>query len=455
MKKIIKGGKIVSTEGAYVADIYIEDETIKMIASEINPTSDEIIINAEGKFVFPGSIDVHTHLSNIGQSDNFQDGSIAAAAGGVTSLINMNDQLEEGESLISHINKWKGIAKDAVIDYSFHEVIPGERLNDKIIKELPSAVEAGCTSIKVFMAYEDKIMSDGQLYKLIREASKLGLTILVHAEEGEIINEMIDEQIKSGKVEAINHAITRPDFTEAGATKRVLDIGDYWNAKMYIVHVTCQKALEEIRKAKMKGTNVIAETCPQYLIFNEEYLKLDKKESAKYICTPPLRKEFDQKSLWKGINEGLISTVASDHCSLDLNGPKKMGEVNFSQIANGMAGIEDRFLLMYHFGVNEGRISLQTFVDLVCTSPAKNFNLQNKGTISVGKDADIVILDPNKEKVISEKIQHQTVDHNPYEGIKVNGDITHVFCRGNLLIENNTFVGEIGEGKFLNRRVNN
>ena len=451
MKTVIKNGTIITTEGTYRSDILIENEKIKMIKDEITTFGEEELIDAKGKYIFPGGVDVHTHLSNVGQSDDFKSGTIAAAAGGVTSLINMNDQLEKNEKLVSHINKWKAKAKDAVVDYSFHEVIPGELLTDDILNELPEIVKLGCTSIKLFMAYDDKIMNDAQLYKTIKAASKLGLTILVHAEEGQIVNEIISDYLSDDKKSPINHALTRPPFTEANATKKVLSIGKYFNAKMYIVHVTCKEALHEIQIAKEEGANVIAETCPQYLILNEDYLKLDRNESAKYVCTPPLRKIDDQNELWKGVENGLISSIGSDHCSLDLDGPKQMGKTDFTGIANGMAGIEDRFLLMYHYGVKQKKISLNKFVDIVCTSPAKIFGLTNKGSITVGKDADIVILDPNKEKEITVKNQHQTVDHNPYEGIKVSGDITHVYCRGKLLVKENVFVGEVGSGKFIER----
>jgi len=452
MRTIIKNGTIVRVDEKNKADILIENGVIQTISSFIQPKQTDKVIDANNKYVLPGGVDPHTHLSNVGQADDFLTGTKAAAVGGVTSVINMNDQLSDGETLAQHVEKWKDKAENSVIDYSFHEVIPGNLVSDKIISELPDLLEKGCTSLKLFTAYEDKMMNDSNLYRVIKKASKLGFTILVHAENGQIIDNLVENALQQQKTEPIYHALTRPPFVEAEATNRVLSIAEYTGAKMYIVHVTSAEAMEEVIASQEKGVNVFAETCPQYLMLDDSYLNLDRKNSAKYICSPPLRKKKDQDKLWEGISKGIISSIGSDHCALNLSGPKNMGETNFKEIANGMAGIEDRFLLTYHYGVQEKRIDIKKFVKIVSTEPAKIFGLSQKGSINVGKDADIVILDPNKTKTITEKKQYQNVDHNPYEGIKVKGSITNVFSRGEEIVKDNEYVGSEQRGNFLKRK---
>ncbi|WP_424768197.1 dihydropyrimidinase [Paenibacillus sp. sgz302251] len=452
MRTIIKNGTVVTTEDTFRADIQIDNERITGIFQDIIPSEEDRVINAEGQFVMPGGIDVHTHLN----THDFDSGTIAAATGGTTSLINMTP-LEKGQSLADYMKDWKTRAASSVIDYGFHLMIPGDCYRDDLLDELPDlADQSGVTSIKLFfgMAYrENGVVNDAQAYKVMKKASELGLMVNVHAENGQVINEIVDDYLRQGKVEPIYHALSRPTQMEAEATGRAIAIAEITGASVYVVHVSSADALEQIRMAQKRGVRVYGETCPQYLVFDESYLTLPGLESAKYVCVPPLRQKWNQDALWTGINAGVLSVVGSDHCPFNFKGKKTGGIENFSQIPNGVPGIEDRFLVMYEQGVHQKRISLQKFVDIMCTKPAKLFGLTKKGAIQVGSDADIVLLDPRRSKIISQKTQKQKLDYNLFEGMEVHGVISNVLSRGELIIQEEQFIGTIGRGRYIRRSV--
>ncbi|GHH98973.1 dihydropyrimidinase [Neobacillus kokaensis] len=456
MKTIIKNGIVVTSTDTYKADLLIEKGIIKRISDQILPETDEKVIDASGQYIFPGGIDVHTHLAwpfqSTGTADDFVSGTRAAAAGGITSIINFTNP-KRGQTLLDNLQEWKKKGEPSLIDYGFHSII--SEYNDHVLEELPLLAEQeGVTSIKLFMAYKGELMvNDREMYKIMKKAGEAGIITNVHAENGDIIDELIAEAISKGNTDPIHHAYTRPPLTEAEATARALAIAEAANAPIYIVHVSCADALEKIEQAKKRDVQVVAETCPHYLVLDESYLSLPDFESGKYICSPPLREKWNQEYLWKGISSGLITTVGSDHCPFLFNGQKTLGRDNFAKIPNGVPGLEDIFSIVYHFGVHEGRISLQKFVDVISTGPAKTFGLYpKKGSIAIGFDADLVIFNPNTSRVITHKKQYQNVDYNLYEGIEVQGAITQVLSRGEVIVQDGYVVGHEGRGQYLFRK---
>lgn len=455
LKKIIRNGTIVTSADTFKADLQVNGETITAMADRIDPSPGEEVIDASGCLVFPGGIDVHTHLAwpfqSTGTADDFESGSMAAAVGGITSIINFTNP-RKGQTLLDNLKEWKDKAKPSAIDYGFHSII--SEFTEGTLEELPVLAEKeGVTSIKLFMAYKGELMvNDLEMYKIMKRAGEVGIITNVHAENGDIIDDLITQALAKGQTEPIYHSYTRPPALEAEATGRALAIAEVAGAPVYIVHVSCAEALSRVELAKKRGVQAYAETCPQYLVLDESYLELPDFEGGKYVCSPPLREKWNQDVLWQGIHSGLVSTVGSDHCPFRFEGQKTLGKENFAKIPNGVPGLEDIFSIMYHYGVAEGRISLQKFVEVMCTGPAKLFGMYpKKGTIAVGTDADLVILDPRRSRVISQKTQYQNLDYNLYEGREVQGVISHVFSRGTLISKEGAFVGKLGQGRYLHR----
>ncbi|MGO5013729.1 dihydropyrimidinase [Niallia sp. Sow4_A1] len=452
MRTIIKNGILVTSKAMYKADVLIEQGIITDISENILLDTNDLVINANNQFIMPGAIDVHAHLAVPGTVDDFESGTKAAAMGGLTSIINFTNPTK-GQSFLENLREWKDKAKCSYIDYGFHSII--NECSEKVLAEIPKlANEEGVTSIKLFMAYKNDVMvSDLDMYKLMKKAGESGMIVNVHAENGDVVDQLRKEAISEGKTAPIYHAETRPASLEAEATNRAIRIAEVANTPVYIVHVSCSDALQEVERAKKRGRIVYAETCPHYLVLDKSYLELPDFEGGKYVCSPPLRDKQDQNSLWEGIRKGSISTIGSDHSSLLFEGGKKIGFNNFTLIPNGLPSIEDIFHVVYHFGVHEDRISLNKFVDIMSTSPAKIFGMYpRKGTLEIGSDADIVIFDPSKSRVVSKKEQHQSTDYNIYEGLELQGRITHVLSRGDVIVKENTFLGEIGRGKFIYRK---
>lgn len=458
MKMIIQNGTIITVADIYKGDILIENGVITAIADRIIPEKDVQVIDASEQYLFPGGIDVHTHLAwpfqNTGTADDFVSGTRAAAAGGITSIINFTNP-KKGQSLLDNLKEWKKKGESSLIDYGFHSII--SEYNDHVLEELPILAEQeGVTSIKLFMAYKGELMvNDREMFKIMKKAGEVGIITNVHAENGDIIDELVEDALLKGNTNPIFHAYTRPAITESEATARALSIAEAANAPIYIVHVSCADALEKVEQAKKRGVQAFAETCPHYLVLDESYLELPDFEGGKYVCSPPLREKGNQEALWKGISSGIISTVGSDHCPFLFEGQKTVGRDNFTMIPNGVPGLEDVFSVIYHFGVHKGRISLQKFVEIISTGPAKLFGLYpKKGSIGIGFDADIVIFNPNVSRVISSEKQYQNVDYNLYEGTVVQGAITRVLSRGEEIVRDGYVIGQQGRGQYLSRKKN-
>ena len=454
MDTVVRNGTVVTATETYQADIGLEEGKIAALGRGLGGVE---IIDAQGKYVFPGAIDVHTHfeLPSLGtvSADDFETGSIAAACGGTTTFIDFADQ-GKGESLHQALEIRMERAKGkAAIDYGFHVAITD--MTDEVMNvEMAQMVEQGVTSFKLYMAYKGTYMADDEtLFKSLLKAKELGALIMVHAENGDLLHYLINRHVAEGKKEPIWHARSHPPEAEAEATGRAIILAALAGAPIYIAHLSTAQALEKVKEARDKGQPVRAETCPQYLFFNIEHYNLPNFEGAKYVISPPLREKGNGDCLWKGLASGDLQVVSTDHCSFNFVGQKDMGRDDFSKIPNGMPGVETRVPLIYHFGVNEGRFSINRFVELVSTNPARLFGLApEKGTISIGADADLVIFDPQKEVRLSVENLHMNVDHSPYGHITVRGYPVMVMQRGKIIVKDGQFVGQVGAGQFLRRR---
>ncbi|WP_433958187.1 dihydropyrimidinase [Cytobacillus horneckiae] len=455
MNKVIKNGVIVTATDTFQADILIENETIVQIGEEINIPGAEVI-DAKGNYVFPGGIDPHTHLDmpfgGTVTKDDFETGTRAAAFGGTTTIIDFC-LTKKGETLKSAVDTWHEKSKNkAVIDYGFHLQIVES--SDKILEELPKMVEEeGITSLKVFMAYKNQFQADDEtLYKTLIAGKELGALVMVHAENGDVIDYLVKKALKEGNTDPIYHALTRPPEAEAEATGRAATLTGLSGSQLYVVHVSCADAAKKIAEARNQGIDIWGETCPQYLVLDQSYLEKENFEGAKYVWSPPLREKWNQEFLWNALKSGQLQTLGSDQCSFDFAGQKDLGKEDFSKIPNGGPIIEDRVSILFSEGVKKGRISLNQFVDITSTKAAKLFGLYpKKGTIAVGADADIVIFDPNIERTISAETHHMAVDYNAFEGIKVTGEPVSVLSRGNFVIRDKEFTGKAGDGQFIKR----
>ncbi len=451
---VVKNGTVVTATESYGADIGIEGGKIAALGRGLEGLE---IIDAQGNYVFPGAIDVHTHfeLPSMGtvSADDFQTGSIAAACGGTTTFIDFADQ-GKGESLHKALEMRMERAKGkAAIDYGFHVAIT-DPTDEVMSVEMAEMVKEGVTSFKLYMAYKGRYMvDDATLLKSLLKAKEVGALIMVHAENGDLLHYLINKHVAEGRKEPIWHARSHPPEAEVEAVGRVIILAALAGAPIYIAHLSTAQALEKVREARDKGQPVLAETCPQYLFFNIEHYRLSDFEGAKYVISPPLREKGDADFLWKGLATGDLQVVSTDHCPFNFVGQKDMGRDDFSKIPSGMPGVETRVPLIYHFGVNEGRFSIHRFVELVSTNPARLFGLApKKGTISIGADADLVIFDPRKEVRLSLENLHMNVDHSPYDHITVRGYPVLTMQRGKVIVRDSQFVGDVGAGQFLKRR---
>ena len=456
MKKVIKGGKVATATDVFEADLLIEDGVITQIAKKID-VADAEVIDASGKYVMPGGIDPHTHLdmpfNNTVTDDDWESGTIAAAFGGTTTILDFC--LSAGETkLADAVAKWHAKAQGkAVIDYGFHLMITD--FTPETEKELPTILkQEGITSMKVFMAYAREFQSsDRTLFKAFKIGKETGTVVMVHCENGSVIDELVDEALANGNTEPIYHALTRPEAVEGEATKRAIELANIAGAKLYVVHVTCKEAVDEIIRAREKGYDVLGETCPPYLTLDISKLAQPGFEGAKYVWSPPLRPAYHQEVLWNALKAKQLQTIGSDQCSFSFKGKKELGLNDFSKIPNGGPFIEDRFGILYSEGVAKGRITVNEFVDMISTSAAKTFGLfPKKGTIAIGSDADIVLFDPDVKRVISAQTHHMNVDYNPYEGWEVTGEVQSVLVRGQYVVKDKKFVGTLGNGQYIKRK---
>ena len=454
MPLLIKNGRIITAEQDYIADIYIEKDKITTIGLSLNIQADKII-DAKGKYVIPGGIDVHTHLDmpfgGTTSSDDFETGTIAAAFGGTTSLIDFAIQ-PKGKSLREGLDIWRKKAEGkATIDYSFHMIITD--LPDERISEMDDMVKEGVTSFKLFLAYPNVLMvDDATIFKALKQTSKNGGLVCMHAENGMVIDHIVKETVAKGNLTPLYHALSRPAAAEGESTNRAIALAEMAGTPIYIVHLTCNDALIKVSDARDKGQRVFAETCPQYLYLSIDDIAKPDFEGAKYVFSPPVREKWNQEKLWTGLQKNDLQVVSTDHCPFNFIGQKDLGKGDFTKIPNGGPGLENRMHLMYQGGVNEKRFSLNRWVELTSTNPAKIFGMYpRKGAIAPGSDADIVIWDPKKEHIISAKTHHMRVDYSMFEGKKVKGDADLVISRGEVIVENKKFLSKAGRGKFVKR----
>jgi dihydropyrimidinase len=455
MRTLIKNGSIVTAVDHYTGDILVEDETVVLIGQRLDMEVDRVL-DATGKLVIPGGVDPHTHMEfpfgGTSASDDFRSGTIAAAHGGTTTIIDFAVQYK-GESLIQAVDQWhqKAAGKPA-IDYSFHLIVTD--LPDERVPELKRLIHhEGITSYKLFMAYPGALLvDDGTIFKAMMAAGEEGGLVCMHAENGIVIQELVKRARAEGKTAPKYHALTRPTRAEAEGTGRAIAIAEMAGAPVYIVHLSCQEALQKVQEARDMGLPAFAETCPQYLFLDYTRYEQEGFEGAKYVLTPPLRDKWHQDELWKGLRMNDLQVISTDHCPFCFKEQKELGKDDFSKIPNGGPGVENRLSLVYNGGVAAGRISLNRFVELVSTAPAKLFGLfPRKGTIAVGSDADIVIFDPQAEITISASTHHMNIDYNAYEGMQVKGVTETVLSRGKVIIDKGAYRGTPGEGKFLKR----
>jgi dihydropyrimidinase len=453
MSVLIKNGRVITATDDYVADIFIEGETITSIGKKLAVKADQEI-DASGKLVFPGGIDPHVHLDmpfmGTFSSDTHETGTRAALFGGTTMVIDFVLQ-KQGHSLAEALAEWNSRAQGtAVGDYSFHMAVTD--FNEKTKLEIKTMIEQeGITSFKTFMAYKGALMiDDRQMVGLMQEVKKEGGMVTVHATNGDMIDYLIAKHRAEGKLSPLYHYLSQPEVTEAEASGRFADMLNYTGCPGYIVHLTCEGALNAVRRSTMRNQKVMVETCIQYLILDASLYEKNF-EGAKWVMSPPLRQKKDQDTLWAGINQGLVLVVATDHCPFKWV-QKLMGKDDFSKIPNGHPAIENRMELLYSEGVHKKKISLNKYVEVACTNPAKIFGMfPRKGTIAAGSDADIVIFDPNEKHSLSVKTHHMNVDYSAYEGWELTGKVKTVLLRGKVAIEDGKCKIEKGYGKFVKR----
>ncbi|MEW6207719.1 MAG: dihydropyrimidinase [Acidobacteriota bacterium] len=454
MKTLIKNGQVVTAVDNYTADILVEDERVSLIGARLDIEADRVI-DAAGKLVLPGGIDPHTHMElpfgGTFSSDDFRTGTIAAAHGGTTTIIDFAVQYH-GESLTEAVDNWHRKAEGkTAIDYSFHLITT--ELPDERIPEMKQLIREGVVSFKLFMAYPGVfLVDDATIYRAMKVAGAAGGLICMHAENGIVINEIIKNALAEGKTAPRYHALTRPTKAEAEGVHRAIAIAEMADSPVYIVHLSCADALEEVREARDLGLPAYAETCPQYLFLDYSLYEREGFEGAKWVMTPPLREKWNQEKLWQGLRGNDLQVVSTDHCPFCFKEQKELGRDDFTKIPNGGPGVEHRMSLVYNGGVVGNRISVNRFVELTSTAAAKLFGLfPRKGTIAVGSDADIVIFDPDEEMTLSAATHHMNVDYSAYEGMKVRGVTKTVLSRGRVIIEDGSYVGKAGDGEFLRR----
>jgi dihydropyrimidinase len=456
MSVLIKGGRVVTAADDYVGDVYVANGVVELIGRSLDVDADRVI-DARGRYVLPGAIDPHTHMEmpfgGTVSCDDFTSGTTSAAFGGTTTHIDFCLQAI-GQSFGDALATWHEKIERAkpVVDVGFHIAVTDLKEGGSV-EELASLPEQGITSYKLFMAYKGALMVDDEtLFETMRVAARTGALVMVHAENGDAIDILVREALAAGKTEPRYHAQTRPPETEGEATNRAIQLAHLAGASLYVVHVSCKEAIDPIALARERGWAIWGETCTQYLFVDETFLDRPDFEGAKYVYTPPPRAKANQEHLWAALRSDVLSVVSTDHCPFNWATQKTLGRDDFSKIPNGGPGIENRLHMLHHFGVREGRISLNRMVELTATNPAKMFGLYpRKGTIAVGCDADIVVFDPNKRHTISAATHHSRIDYNLYEGTEVVGAPEVVLVRGTVVVENDELQVAPGHGRFVKR----
>jgi len=456
MSVLIKGGRIVTAADDYTGDVFVENGTISLLGESLDVAADKVI-DATGKYVIPGAIDPHTHIElpfgGTVTCDDFTSGTVAAAFGGTTSLIDFCFQMP-GQTFAEALETWHEKIERCkpVIDVGFHMAITDLK-EGGTLEDLAKVPDEGVTSYKVFMAYKGAVMVDDEtLFKTLEVAADTGALVMVHAENGDAIDILVKRALAEGKTEPVWHARTRPPETEGEATNRAIQLARVAGAPLYVVHVSCKEAIEPIALAREKGWDVWGETCPQYLFIDDSSLDQPDFEGGKYIYTPPPRPKENQEHLWKALEADVLSIVSTDHCPFNWPEQKGLGKDDFSKIPNGGPGIENRLHLLHEFGVRTGRFTMNRLVELTSTNVARHFGLYpRKGTIAPGSDADIVVWDPEKKLTISAATHHSNINYNLYEGTDVVGAPEVVLVRGQVIVEGDELVSQPGAGQFLKR----
>jgi len=453
----IENGTIVTAESTFRGDLLVDGETIAAIEPPgvLAAAPVDRVIDATGRYVLPGGIDAHTHLDmplddEVRSADDFESGTIAAAMGGTTTIVDYATQ-SRGGTLAEALETWQAKAAGrAVVDYGFHMIVSDFR--PEVAAELDGIVAAGVPSFKLFMAYPDRLMlDDGAIFRVLLAARENGARVCLHAENGHVIQVLVERALAAGHTAPRWHAETRPARAEAEAVHRAAALAEIAGAPVFIVHLSSAEALEEVERARARGVDLAAETCPQYLCLSAERYDDPDFEGARYVMSPPLRAASSQAPLWRGLVDGAISTVATDHCPFRL-ADKARGRDDFSHIPNGAPGIETRLLLLWHEGVRAERLSLNRFVEVVATAPARLFGLYpRKGALAVGSDADLVLWDPERRSTLAAATHHSRVDYSPYEGREVVGGPETVLARGEVVVDRGRFLGRAGRGRFLPR----
>jgi dihydropyrimidinase len=456
MSVLIKGGRVITAADDYVADVFVEDERVTLIGESLDVQADRTI-DAGGKLVLPGLVDPHTHLAMPWRGettiDDFETGHAAAAFGGTTTHVDFCIQ-GKGQTFAEALEAWHAKRDGkAIIDNGFHIAVTDLREGGTLeeLGRLPE--EHGVTSYKLFMAYKDSLMVDDEtLFKTMQVAAETGALVMVHAENGDAIEVLMAEAIAAGHTTPIYHALTRPPETEGEATNRAIQLARVAGSPLYVVHVSCGESIEPIALAREKGWNVWAETCTQYFFVDQSFLERPDFEGAKYVYTPPPRLAHNQELLWNAVRTNILQAISTDHCAYLFEGQKDVGKDDFRQIPNGGPGLENRLHMIHHFGVREGRITLNRMVELLATNPAKLFGLYpRKGTIAVGSDADIVVFDPEKRLTITAANHHSASDYNLFEGTEVTGAPEVVLRRGEVIVEGDELLAKPGSGQFVKR----
>jgi dihydropyrimidinase len=454
MRTLIRNGRIVTAVDYYQSDILIEDGTIAMIGRRIDAEADRVI-DAGGRLVIPGGIDPHTHMDlpfgGTSSSDDFETGTIAAAHGGTTTIIDFAVQYK-GQSLQEAVDVWHAKADGkASVDYGFHLICTD--LPDQRLAEMRSLIDQGVSSFKLFMAYPGVfLVDDATIFKAMQTAGEHGGLICMHAENGIVIDEIVRQALAKGHTAPKYHALTRPTKAEAEGVHRAIALAEMAQSPVYIVHLSSSDALDEVTRARDMGVPAFAETCPQYLFLDYSVYEQPGFEGAKFVMTPPIREKWNQDRLWRGLQFNDLQVVSTDHCPFCFKEQKELGLDDFTKIPNGGPGVEHRMSLVFNGGVVGGRISLNRFVEITSTAQARIFGLfPRKGTIAVGSDADLVIFDPDEEMTISAKTHHMRVDYSVYEGMKVRGVTKTVLSRGEVVIDEGKYTGRKGHGAFLKR----
>jgi dihydropyrimidinase len=487
MGLLFKNGTLITASDMLKADVLVEGEVVSLIGKDLSPEGHEVV-DCAGKYLMPGGIDVHTHLDlpfgGTISNDDFDVGHMAAAFGGTTSHIDFVIQ-PIGGSLHDGLETWRKKSQVAQIDYGYHMAVTD--LRDEVMDEIPTLLEDGITSLKLFMAYKNVFqIDDTTLFRAMTRAAEHGMIVMVHAENGDVEAQLTPRLLAEGKTDPKWHASSRPPEIEGEATNRAVVFSGMTGCPLYVVHMTCEPAIEALRRGRRMGYPVMGETCSQYFFLTvNDHLAAPGFEGAKYVCSPPIRSRHDHDVLWQAVKDGTLQIISTDHCDFWYEGGKgpweewlkahpngdwneyekqdpsyrrpgkELGKGNFAKIPNGMPGLEDRMMVVWEHGVNKGRISPTRYVELMCTNPARIFGMYpKKGTIAVGSDADILVWDPQKEHIISAETHHMRVDYNVYEGMLVKGKPVQVYQRGNKLVDGDSWLGKQGAGQYIPRKPN-